>query len=283
GLLSVGDALDFSGAYAQDTEYLVWKELSESLATYLRLFKHETWFPKFQAYIQRLYKAVMADLTWETRSSDLDITTNFRRDVIAMLSWAKDPAVVAEAAARFEKAIAAPASLHPDLRGIVYSTFVRNATPDQADEAFTFLQNVHATSDFIEDKLRVFATIGRFQSEALKTRALDWAVEHVRSQDIQSVFASVAADGQPLAWNYVQAQWDKLTAKYSGIVVGRILCASVGPFQTDEAAAAIEAFLDGKNTSAFASPLATTLENIRTKAAMYARDVGPMEAWINSL
>ncbi|KAF0707998.1 hypothetical protein As57867_006460, partial [Aphanomyces stellatus] len=101
GLLSVGDALDFSGAYAQDTEYLVWKELSESLATYLRLFKHETWFPKFQAYIQRLYKAVMADLTWETRSSDLDITTNFRRDVIAMLSWAKDPAVVAEAAARF--------------------------------------------------------------------------------------------------------------------------------------------------------------------------------------
>ncbi|ETV94444.1 hypothetical protein H310_11772 [Aphanomyces invadans] len=281
GLVATTDALQFSQAYAAEPEYLVWKELSENLAVYLRLFKHETWFPAFQAYIQRLYSNVMAQLTWNALPTDNDLTTNFRRDVIAMLAAAKDPAVAAEASTRFHASLASPSSLSADLRSIVYSIHVRTA-PD-SDAAFSHLQHVYETSNFIEEKLDVLGALGRFSSHALKSRALEWAVANVRSQDIQYVFGSVSADGSTVAWEYVQAQWDALSAKYSQVVVGRILCASIASFQTESDASAVEAFLVGRPQGAFARPLATVLENIRTKAAMYARDVEPLAAWIQTL
>ncbi|RHZ22125.1 hypothetical protein DYB26_013604 [Aphanomyces astaci] len=282
GLVLTTDALQFSQAYANEPEYLVWKELSENLAVYLRLFKHESWFPSFQAYIQQLYAAVMSQLTWDARPTDQDLTSNFRRDVIAMLAAANDPAVVAEASARFHAAVAAPASLSADLRSIVYSIHVRKTS--EPDAAFAHLLNVYETSDFIEEKLHVLGALGRFPSVQLKTRALEWAVAGgVRSQDIHSVFGSVAADGSTVAWEYVQAKWDALSAQYSQIVVGRILCVSIANFQTEQAAAAVEAFLVGRPQGAFARPLASVLENIRTGAAMYARDVTPLAAWIQTL
>ncbi|RHZ31866.1 hypothetical protein DYB31_008915 [Aphanomyces astaci] len=141
-------------------------------------------------YRRRLY-VVMGQFTWDARPTDQDLTSNFRCDVIAMLAAANDPAVAAEASARFHAAVSA------------------------------------------------------------------------------RVFGSVAADGSTVAWEYVQAKWDALNAQYSQIVVGRLLWVSIANFQTEQVAAAVEAFLVGRpQEGAFAHPLASFLENIGTGTAM---------------
>ncbi|RHY85075.1 hypothetical protein DYB35_013986 [Aphanomyces astaci] len=198
---------------------------------------------------------------------DQELTSNFRRDVIAMLAAANDMAVAAQASARFHTAVAAPASLSADLRSIVYSIHVR--TTSEPDAAFEHPPPVFETSVFIEEKLHVLGALGRFPSVELKTRALEWA--------------AVAADGSTVTWEYVQAKWDALSAQYSQIVVGCILCVSIANCQLEQAAAAVEAFLVGHPQGAFAPPLALFLENIRTVATMYARDVTPLAAWIQTL
>ncbi|KAG9401552.1 hypothetical protein AC1031_009422 [Aphanomyces cochlioides] len=281
GLLPVTEALDFSQAYANEPEYLVWKELSQSLSVYLRLFSKETWFPKFQEYLQRLYKSVMADLTWEKKGTDVEITSNFRRDVISMLGAAKEPSTIAEATARFRAAVAQPGSLSADLRSIVYSINARNTTTPEDD--FAYLQSVYLKSNFIEEKLNVLSALGRFVPENIKIRALDWAVQNVRSQDIQYVFGSVGNSDSNVSWKYVQDNWAALSAKYSGVVLGRIVCASIVGFQNEQDAANVDAFLEDKPKAAYARPLESTMEKIRTRAAMYSRDVATLEAWINAL
>ncbi|RHZ01676.1 hypothetical protein DYB35_014074 [Aphanomyces astaci] len=78
------------------------------------------------------------------------------------------------------------------------------------------------------------------------TSTPDAAFAHLlQDQDNYSVFGSVAADGSTVAWEYVQAKWDALSAQYSQIVVGRILCVSIANFHTEQAAKAVEAFLVG--------------------------------------
>ncbi|RHY01804.1 hypothetical protein DYB36_004529 [Aphanomyces astaci] len=167
---------------------------------------------------------------------DQELTSNFRRDVIAMLAAANDMAVAAQASARFHTAVAAPASLSADLRSIVYSIHVR--TTSEPDAAFEHPPPVFETSVFIEENLHVLGALGRFPSVELKTRALEWA--------------AVAADGSTVAWEYVQAKWDALSAQYSQIVVGCILCVSIANYQLEQAAAAVEAFLVGHPQGAFA-------------------------------
>ncbi|RHY99889.1 hypothetical protein DYB35_013540 [Aphanomyces astaci] len=166
------------------------------------------------------------------------------------------------------RCISAPASLSANLRSIVYSIHVR--TSSEPNAAFAHLLQVYETSDFIDEKLHVLGALGRFPSVKLKTRSLEWAVAGgVRSQDIHSVFGSVAADGSTVAWEYVQANWDALNAQYSQIVVGRLLWVSIANFQTEQVAAAVEAFLVGRpQEGAFAHPLASFLENIGTGTAM---------------
>ncbi|RHZ34898.1 hypothetical protein DYB26_016554, partial [Aphanomyces astaci] len=169
-------------------------------------------------YSRRLYVAVMGQLTWAAHPMDQELTSNFRRDVIAMLAAANDMAVAAQASARFHTAVAAPASLSADLRSIVYSIHVR--TTSEPDAAFEHPPPVFETSVFIEEKLHVLGALGRFPSVELKTRALEWA--------------AVAADGSTVTWEYVQAKWDALSAQYSQIVVGCILCVSIANYQLNK-------------------------------------------------
>ncbi|RHY68289.1 hypothetical protein DYB30_013845 [Aphanomyces astaci] len=180
---------------------------------------------------------------------DQELTSNFRRDVIAMLAAANDMAVAAQASARFHTAVAAPASLSADLRSIVYSIHVR--TTSEPDAAFEHPPPVFETSVFIEEKLHVLGALGRFPSVELKTRALEWAAWRERT---------ILADRRGVYPVCVHRQ-----------------------LPVEQAAAAVEAFLVGHPQGAFAPPLALFLENIRTVATMYARDVTPLAAWIQTL
>ncbi|RLO06137.1 hypothetical protein DYB28_007251 [Aphanomyces astaci] len=192
----------------------------------------------------------MGQFTWDASPTDQDLTSNFRRDVIAMLAAANDPAVAAEASARFHAAVST--------RYPIIST-----------KAAVWAGRAGPVSICETQGARL--GVGR-------------VVGGVHSQDIDSVFGSVAADGSTVAWEYVQAKWDALNAQYSQIVVWRLLWVSIANFQTEQAAAAVEAFLVGRpQEGAFARPLASFLENIGTGTAMYARDMTPLAAWTQTL
>ncbi|ETV63643.1 hypothetical protein H257_19426 [Aphanomyces astaci] len=160
----------------------------------------------------------------------------------------------------------APASLFADLRSIVYSIHVRRMSEPNA--AFAYLLHVYETSDFIDEPLHVLAALSRFPFVKLKTRALEWAVAGgVRSQDIHGVFGSVAADC------------------LKGVCAGQ-----VGRFERTVLADRHGTSHHGGRSvlgrppqGAFTRSLAQFLENIRTGAAMYARDMTLLAAWIQKL
>ncbi|ETV66424.1 hypothetical protein H257_17091 [Aphanomyces astaci] len=184
----------------------------------------------------------MGQLTRDARPTDQDLTRNFHRDMIAMLAAANDPAVVAEASALFHAAF-----------------------PPRHQPRPTCARSCTASTDFIDEKLHVLGTL------KLKTRSLEWAVARgVRSQDIHSVFGSVAADGS-------QAKWDALSAQYSQIIV----CPSSTSRRYKPSRRSKRSWPGTQG--AFARPLGLFFENIRTGAVMYARDMTPLAAWIQTL
>ncbi|KDO26292.1 hypothetical protein SPRG_08367 [Saprolegnia parasitica CBS 223.65] len=280
GVLSCADALAFSEAFAAEPEYLCWKELSENLQAYTSLFHDdEACAPALRTYVQGLYANVFASLTWDKLETDVEMTSNFRRIVLAMLGGARDPDVLAEASRRFHAG-----NLSADLRSVVYSLHARQASaPSEAKAVFEYFSSTYLTSDFIEEQLDCLSNIGKIPG--LKLQTLQWGVENVRAQDIQYIFSSVASDmaGADLAWTYVQEHWAALNAKFAPIQVGRILTSAITRFQSDDRALEVEAFLATRQHPAYARVVDATLERIRTRAAMYARDQDSMRSWLATL
>ncbi|CAK4066932.1 unnamed protein product [Aphanomyces euteiches] len=281
GHLGIGDVLNFAQAYAHDTEFLVWKELSANLVKYADLFDDEAWFPEFQQYLRKLYAPIMKQLTWTKSPSDDDLTSELRSQVIAMLGLAKDPDVVAEASARFLAAASRTEPLPADLRTVIYRIHIANTKAPE--DAFEYLTTLHDRTDAAEIKLECINTLGQFPQKALKKRAIEWGLQNVRSQDISSVFSGVASSsaGSKLAWSYIQENWDALNAKYSEPrLFGRILTFSLRKFHDhlDD----IETFLEPRRKPGYERSLNEALEAIRTKSVIYKRDGAALQALLSA-
>ncbi|RHY46957.1 hypothetical protein DYB34_001738, partial [Aphanomyces astaci] len=151
----------------------------------------------------------------------------------------------------------------------------------EPNAAFAYLLQVYETSDFIDETLHVLAALSRFPFVKLKTRALEWAVAGgVRSQDIHGVFGSVAADCLKGVCAGQVGRFERtVLADRRGthpVCIHRQL-----PDGTSHHGG--RSVLGRPPQGAFARPLAQFLENIRTGAAMYARDMTPLAAWIQKL
>ncbi|RHZ14660.1 hypothetical protein DYB37_009156 [Aphanomyces astaci] len=258
GHVSIVDALEFAQAYALDTEYLVWKELSDNLVQIVALFDDQVWFP------------------------DSDLTKQLRRQVIGMLGRANDDAVIAEATRRFQQSMHQNTVLPSDFRADVFRLHI--TTTSEPELAFAHLtQLYHASSTEPDVKLEIVYAMGLFPQPLVKQRVLEWGLQNVRPQDISMPFAGVAATaaGASVAWAYVQANWDSLNAQYPNPrVVGRILNASIRELKTDTDATSVETFLLPRQHAAYSRSVEETLESIRIKHVVATRDAPRLRQWL---
>ncbi|OQS06826.1 puromycin-sensitive aminopeptidase [Thraustotheca clavata] len=281
GLVALGDAFDFSRAFASDPNYLVWKTLSGHLNYYAKLFADEDFYPAFQKFVGKLYQQPMQALTWTSLPSDDDNSAYFRKSIISMLGLARDPAVIAAAEEHFKTYVATPLAspLASDLRSCVLDLV---AAVKQSTLVYDQLRTLYKTVDLGEFRDDCLNAMGQIESKQLET--LEWALGGgVRSQDIQYAFHSIARQslaGANIAWTYIQDNWDELNKKYIPSKIGSIVCLTIRNFHTEAKANEIAEFFTTHKHTAFKRKLDTTLEEIHTKSACYDRDVSALATWL---
>ncbi|KAE8983978.1 Puromycin-sensitive aminopeptidase [Phytophthora fragariae] len=281
GELPVSRALDFSFAYAEEPEHLCWKEISSNLRFYSTLYSADAFYPKLQAYIRQLFSSIMKRLTWQAAEGETSTLAPFRRDVISMLALGDDPEVIAESQRLFQAYFEDSSALSADLRGVVFNAQARRGDASH----LKLLRERYESSNFIEEKLDCLTALGLFKSLELKREVITWGLKNVRSQDIQYVFSSVAADapGAEFAWKYVQEHWAVLNEQYRPLIVGRIVMSVVSRFQSDAHAHEVEVFLETRKHSSYTRLLDAALERIRVKSACYQRSRDELAKWLESI
>ncbi|KAL4154685.1 hypothetical protein PRNP1_006801 [Phytophthora ramorum] len=280
GELPVSRALDFSFAYAEEPEHLCWKEISSNLRFYSTLYSADPFYPKLLAYIRQLFSSIMKRLSWTAADGESSTIAPFRRDVISMLALGEDPEVIAEAQRLFHAYFEDSSALSADLRGVVFNAQARRGDASH----LTLLRERYESSNFIEEKLDCLTALGLFKSLELKREVIAWGLKNVRSQDIQYVFSSVAADapGAAFAWKYVQEHWAELNEQYRPLIVGRIVMSVVSRFQSADHAQEVKTFLETRKHSSYTRLLDAALERIRVKSACYQRSRGELAKWLES-
>ena len=167
---------------------------------------------RFQRYARSLLRPTFARLGWEPKPNEPPNAGRLRASLIGALGQLNDPEIIAGCRERFEKYLAHPASLPPDLRAPVLAVVGRYAD----EKTWNKLHELGLKTTSIEDQQNYYEALACATDPKLvkKTLAIALTDELPTSRAIFLVSRVARDSGHPdIAWEFAKANMKALLAK----------------------------------------------------------------------
>ena len=167
---------------------------------------------RFQRYARSLLRPTFATLGWEPKPNEPPNVGRLRASLIGALGQLNDPEIIAGCRERFEKYLAHPASLPPDLRAPVLAVVGRYAD----EKTWNKLHELGLKTTSIEDQQNYYEALACATDPKLvkKTLAIALTDELPTSRAIFLVSRVARDSGHPdIAWEFAKANMKALLAK----------------------------------------------------------------------
>ena len=284
GYLPATTLLDLTAAYRGEDDATAWRLIAESLHDVETLISDTRYLEKFDAYGRELFRPAGERSGWDPKPGEGHLDALRRSTILSRLGHHSYRPVLAEAGRRFARYLKDPATLHPDLRGVVY-----NLVGQQADQAtYETLWELQRKAALQEEQVRLLMALSNPRDERLLQETLRRSLtDAVRSQDAVLVITSVAASrpsvGRDLAWSFVKDNWDELYRRYaeSGFLIRRLVQIAQ-EFTTPEAVKDVERFFRGREAPEVRRAVQQAIEKIRVNAAWLKSNGKALERWFAS-
>ena len=226
------DALDLLAAYAAEDSFVVWSELSSGFGGVVSAFfeQPEAVREGLRAAGAALYAPAYDAVGWAPRDGDGHGETLLRQLVVSRALAYKLPAAVAEARSRFDALLAGgvdEGAIPADLRGAVFASVVRNGGAPEA----AAVRKLYAAAESAQEEGVLLSAMGAAPTVELVLEALEFNMtDDVRTQDAATIVGSAAANavGRRATWEWMQANWDRVEARFGGGGVSSTLTRLVG-------------------------------------------------------
>ena len=263
GLLPVTQFLDIAGAYRNETDASVWSDLASNLRDVEFLVSEEPCYENFRAFARDLFGPAARRIGWDAREGEGHLDALLRSTVLSQAGGYGDQEFLDQAQERFAAYLRDAGTLHPDLRGLVFSLAAQGGDED----TYNKLWDLERETDLQEEKIRLLLAVSRFsQPELLQETLRRTLTDDVRSQDTISVVTAVAGNlkGRQLAWQFVQDNWGEFDRRYGDGGFGLMRLVSVcGNFVDAAKIPEIEAFFQEHPAPAGERTIRQSLEKIR--------------------
>ena len=284
GYLPATKLLDFTLAYRGEDDATGWRMIADSMHDFETLVSPEPFLGRFDAYIRDLFRAAGKRSGWEPKPNEGHLDALKRTTVLYALGHHEDRGTLAEAAKRFARYLKDPSSLHPNLRGVVYSLVAQ-----QADGAtYETLWELERKAVLQEEQVRLLVALAQPRDQRLLEETLRRSLtDAVRSQDAVIVITSVAGVrpslGLDLAWSFVKDNWDELYRRYaeSGVLIRRLVHISEA-FTTANMAKDVEGFFRNRKAPEVRRAVRQSIEKIKVNAAWRTRNRKELASWFSS-
>ncbi|KAI0389382.1 peptidase family M1 [Xylariaceae sp. FL0594] len=284
--------LSFLQGFGQETNYLVWAQVLDSLGTLKSIFGGDETLKKgLESFSLKLVSDAVEKIGWEFPEGEDYLTGLLRKRLLLHAAASGHPAVIEKAVSIFDSWASQGTPIHPSLRTVAY----RAAIKTKPSEAVKLLKKEWYTGSSIDGKEVCLSSLGQTRDpELIKNELLPFlfnisppapAEESVPSGDMHSLGTSLAANSvaRDLQWEYVQANWDQITTKMANpVVLDRFVKISLNKFIDDKFVTEIEKFFEGKDTSSFDRTLEQVKDAIRGRAAYYRRGSGLLKEWLQA-
>jgi puromycin-sensitive aminopeptidase len=281
GLLPVTQFLSLARAYENEDDASVWSDLASNLRDIEVIIGNEPYHETFRTFGRGLFRPAAERMGWEPRPGEGHLDALLRSTVLSQAGGYGDNQFLEQARERFEQYRRDPSSLHPDVRGVVFSL------AGQAGDETTYNQfwELERKAELQEEKIRLLLGLARFTQPELLYETLERALSsNVRSQDTITLVTAVAANlrGRELAWNFVKDKWAEFDRRYGGGGFGLMRLVSIcGNFADAEKLADVERFFQEHSAPAAERTIRQSLERIRLNVTWLEKNRAELAGWLS--
>ena len=279
GIIPATDFLTIAEAYQNEDNAPVCADLSSNLGGLDNLLSDEGFYGNFQAFSRGIFQQVAAKVGWEAKPNESHMDALLRSTVLNHVGANDDENALREAASRFAAYADDPASVSPDIRGIVF----RLAAKIGGRSEYDAMWQLRGDTPLQEEKVRFLYGLTSFEDKALLEETLNRSLgDEVRVHDTVSVITLVAGNtqGRDLAWQFLKDNWPELDRRYGegGFAIMRLV-GIASAFTTLEMHDDVERFFSDNPAPGGARTISQSLERIRLNAAWLERNRDELADW----
>ena len=236
---------------------------------------------KFQQYARSLLRPTLATLGWEPKPNEPPNAGRLRASLIGALGDLNDPEITAGCRERFEKYLAHPASLQPDLRAPVLAVVGSHAD----EKTWNKLHELGLKTTSIEDQQNYYEALACTTDPKLvkKTLAIALTDELPTSRAIFLVSRVARDSGHPdVAWEFAKANMKALLAKVDAAGANRYAPSLFTFFSDGSRADELRSYAKKNLPPASAPEVAKVVDEIQFRAEFRDRFTSQLPALIHS-
>ncbi|KAN0079201.1 Peptidase family M1 domain containing protein [Elaphomyces granulatus] len=278
--------LRFLEAFKEEENYLVWSQISSSLANIRSVFTtDESTTAGLKRFTLKLSSRAAESIGWEPKPDEDYLTGQLRRLLIGMAGNAGHSSIVAEAKRRFQLWASGTDTnaIHPDLRSSVLAIAISDGTRAE----YEAVKEAYLQTETVDSKVTYLAALGHSKDPELVNDYLDFIFsDNVAIQDIHIGALSLAANSKirHLLWKYMKDRWESVSARLSSnnAVFLRFVQMGLSDYTDRWIGEDIESFFKDKDTGPYARGLVVVLDTIRTASRYKERDEQPVHEWLKT-
>eukprot|EP00897_Mesotaenium_endlicherianum_P006584 jgi/Mesen1/5954/ME000301S05083 len=282
GVLRTSQALELATAFANETEYTVWSQLSADLGALESLLSATEHLPLLEAVGSELYLPIASKVGWEPQEGESHLVAMLRPMVLQKLGTYQHALTIAECNIRFKFLLADLKLVSPDLRKFVMAMAVKYGGREEYEGVKRLFKEA-PTQDL---KIQCLTAMGQTRDAELVKEYLEFGLDsdNVKAQDLLYVFASLAGNkhGRDIQWAFVKERWETIYGRYQQAhgLIQYVACIPLRGFASEEAAADAEDFFAANPVPEASMEIARTLEAVRSRAAWLKRDLPDIVDWL---
>ena len=263
------------------TEFAEREQVINVLDSINRLFLRPSERANFQRYARSLLRPTFDTLGWEPKESEPPPVGTLRASLVSALGDLNDEQIVAGCRERFEKYLANPASLAPDLRPAVFAVVGRYAD----EKTWNRLHELGLKTTSIEEKQNYYNALAEATDPKLVEKTLPIALtDELPTSRAIFLVSKVAreSDHPDIAWEFAKANMKALLAKADALDANRYTPSLFTFFSDDSLADELRSYAKANLPAASAPEVAKAVDEIHFRSELKGRLAPQLSAWIDN-
>ncbi|MBP6931541.1 MAG: M1 family metallopeptidase [Candidatus Pacebacteria bacterium] len=278
GEMNTSTALEFALSYKNETEYIVWSEISSGLARVHNLIIDEKFNDKYKSYAKELFSTITVNIGWDPKENEPHSYVFLRSLALSNSAHYGDEKVIKNAKKLFKERDTNP--IRADIRSVVYGIVAANG----GEKEWRTFRDLHKTEKMHEEQDRYRRALTQFKDVKLLEKTLTLAMgTEIRNQDTPFIIAMTWSNfyGRDLTWSFVKKNYAEILKIWGsgGHFMSRIL-APIGIYKDSKNLKDIQKFFAKNKAPGADRTIEQGIEKINSSIAWIKDDKRDIQKWL---